>query len=283
MPRSLPLAPRNVFFCSVEKGESWAQVAGARIDAVIVDLEDEVVPDNKAAARDMVAGRIAALDPGIAVFVRSNSVRSPWFGADVPVIAALPRLDAIVVPKVECADDLLIAEAAIEAVTERPVPLIAVLESPPAFLHLDAIAAATPRLAGFTMGPFDLSRALGCARDDDAPPVVTARAMALMAARTHGLVVIDGPVARPLQGEERTAAFRRARAMGFDAKIVTTFDDADQVRAIFTPTEDETALARAIVAAFDGTADDLATLPGGATVDRRNLALARRILTKAAR
>lgn len=277
------IAPRNVFFCSVEKDESWTQVAAARIDAVIIDLEDEVVPANKDAARHRVAGRIAALDPGIAVFVRSNSVRSPWFAADVPVIAALPRLDAIVVPKVEGAEDLLLAEAAIAAVTDRPVPLIAVLESPPAFIHLKNIAAATPRLAGFTMGPFDLSRALGCARDDDAPPVVTARAMALMAARTHGLIAIDGPVARPLQGEERTAAFRRARAMGFDAKIVTGFDDADQVRAIFTPTDDETALARAIVAAFDGTADDLATLPGGATVDRRNLALALRLLAKAGR
>lgn len=277
------IAPRNVFFCSVEKDETWTQVEGTRVDAVIIDLEDEVVPANKAAARHMVAGRIAALDPQIAVFVRGNSVRSPWFAADVPVIAALPRLDAIVVPKVESAEDLLIAEAAIKAVTDQPIPLIAVLESPPAFLHLEGIAAATPRLAGFTMGPFDLSRALGCLRDDDAPPVVTARAMALMAARSHGLIVIDGPVARPLQGEERTAAFRRARAMGFDAKIVTSFDDADQVRAIFTPTDDEIALARAIVAAFDGTADDLATLPGGATVDRRNLVLALRLLAKAGR
>lgn len=278
------VAPRNVFFCSVEKDETWAQVAAARVDAVIIDLEDEVVPARKESARHQVAGRIAALDPGIDIFVRSNSVRSSWFADDVPVIAALSRLDAIVVPKVECAEDLLIAEAAIKAVTDRPIPLVAVLESPPAFVHLEHIVNATPRLAGFTMGPFDLSRALGCQRDDDAPPVVTARAMALMAARAHGLFVVDGPVARTLQGEARTDAFRRARAMGFDAKIVTGLDDADQVRAIFTPTEDEIALAGAIVAAFAGdTADDLATLPGGATVDRRNLVLALRLLAKAGR
>ncbi|MCF4166607.1 aldolase/citrate lyase family protein [Zavarzinia compransoris] len=280
---SARIAPRNVLFASVENESLLARVGADVVDAVILDLEDEVVPANKDAARALLAPRIAALPSRITVFIRTNSVRAPWFADDMRVITGLPRVDAVVVPKVESGAELETAHAAARA-ANRSLPLVAVLESPPAFTDLAGITGAAVPLAGFTMGPFDLSRALGCRRDDDAPPVVHARAMALMAARSHGLFAVDGPVARDLIGDARQDAFRRARAMGFDAKIVTSLEDAAAVRDIFTPTEDEIALARAIVAAFDGRPqEELAFLPGGATVDRRNLILSMRLLAKAGR
>lgn len=276
-----PFAPRNVFFCSAEKTATWDSLGVGRVDAVIIDLEDDVLPANKDSARALVPAVIDRLDPGIDIFVRSNSPRSAWFAADIAALAPLARIAALVIPKVESPGDLRTAQSLVEAATGRPLPLLAVLESPPAFIDLERIAAAPVPLAGFTMGPFDLSRALGCARDDDAPPVALARTQALMAARTFGHIAIDGPVARDLQGEARQAAFRRARAMGFDAKIVTNLDDADAVRAIFTPTAEELALAGDIAAAFAARPGaELAFLANGATVDQRNLILSNRLLAK---
>lgn len=283
VPKPL-FACRVVFFCSAEKPDRIVEAAAAGVDMIIVDLEDEVLPAAKAAARASLAGLLEQCAPGAALFVRVNSPKSRHIAEDLDAVAGLARLTGVVVPKVETRRDLEAAAARLAAAGGGHLPLVAVLESPPAFLALGDIIAAEAPLAGFTMGPFDLSRALGASRRDDEDPVRAARTWALMAGRTRGIAVIDGPADARLTIAEKQIAFARARAMGFDGKIVTRLPEAAVVARLFTPSEEEKALAERIVAAF--AADpraELAVLETGASVDRGNLAWAERCLIAAAR
>jgi citrate lyase subunit beta/citryl-CoA lyase len=277
-------ACRVVFFCSAEKPEAIVEAATAGVDMIIVDLEDEVLPAAKAAARASLAGLLERCPPGAALFVRVNSPKSRHIGADLEAVAGLGRLTGVVVPKVETRRDLEAAGARLAAAGGGHLPLVAVLESPPAFLALGDIVEAEAPLAGFTMGPFDLTRALGASRRDDRDPVRAARTWALMAGRARGIAVIDGPADARLSAAEKQVAFAEARAMGFDGKIVTKLPEAAVVARLFTPSQDETALAERIVAAFAADPQaELAVLETGASVDLGNLAWAERCLRAAAR
>ncbi|MCE1237872.1 MAG: aldolase/citrate lyase family protein [Hyphomicrobiales bacterium] len=283
VPRPL-FSCRAVFFCSAEKPDPIVEAAAAGVDMIIVDLEDEVPPANKATARASLAGLLDRCPQGSALFVRVNSPKSRHVAEDLAAVAGLERLAGVVVPKVEARRDLEFAAERLAAAGGGHLPLVAVLESPAAFLALRDIVEADAPLAGFTMGPFDLTRALGSARRDDQDPVRAARAWALMAGRARGIAVVDGPADARLSTVEKQAAFANARAMGFDGKIVTRLAEASVVARLFTPSDEETRLAEQIVAAFaSDPRAELAVLETGASVDAGNLAWAERRLLAAAR
>lgn len=277
-------ACRAVFFCSAEKPDQIVEAAAAGVDMIIVDLEDEVLPAAKAAARASLAALLERCAPGSALFVRVNSPKSRHVAEDLAAVAGLERLTGVVVPKVEAPKDLEEAAKRLAHAGGGHLPLVAVLESPAAFLSLRDIVQADAPLAGFTMGPFDLGRALGAARRDDLDPVLAARTWALMAGRARGIAVVDGPADGRLTMAEKQTAFAAARAMGFDGKIVTRLAEADVVARLFTPSDEERALAERIVAAFaSDPGAELAVLETGASVDAVNLAWAERRLLAAAR
>lgn len=277
IPPSFPC--RNIFFCPATDEARLREAVLRQIDVVIVDLEDEIKAGDKAHARDVMLRTFADLRTDKKIFVRTNGVGTEWIVSDLKAVAGMGRVDGVVIPKVESKSDLITASVLLEEANLAPLPLVAVIESPIAILAISEIADAPVNLVAFTMGPFDLTRAIGGRRDDDAAPVLIARTMALMAARVRGIAALDGPVARMLGPEEKRAAFKRSRDMGFDGKIFTQFEDGDEIRSIFAPLRDQAALAQEIVDAFAGQNEPFtATLAGGATVDRRNLAWAERIL-----
>lgn len=279
-----PFACRVAFFCSAEKPERIVEAAAAGVDMIIVDLEDEVLPASKAAARASLPDLLGRCPAGSAVFVRVNSPKSRHVAEDLVAVVGLARLTGVVVPKVEARGDLERVAGGLAAAGGGHLPLVAVLESPAAFLSLRDIVEADVPLAGFTMGPFDLTRALGATRRDDRDPVLAARTWALMAGRARGIAVIDGPADARLSAAEKQAAFATARAMGFDGKIVTRLPEAGIVARLFTPSEAEKELAERIVAAFAAEPGaELAVLETGASVDAANLAWAERCLIAAAR
>ena len=275
-----PVFPcRNIFFCAATDEMRLRQAVSRDIDILIVDLEDEIRAGDKASAREAMLRTFADLRTDKKIFVRTNGVGTEWIVSDLKAIAKMGQIDGVVIPKVESRSDLMTASVLLEEADLSRLPLIAVIESPVAILAISEIADAPVNLVAFTMGPFDMSRAIGCRRDDDAGPVLIARAMALMAARVRGIAALDGPAAGTLAAEEKRAAFKRSREMGFDGKIFTKFEDGDEIRSIFTPHRDQLALAQEIVDAFAGQSEPFTvTLAGGATVDRRNLVWAERVL-----
>jgi citrate lyase subunit beta/citryl-CoA lyase len=221
-------------------------------DEIVLDLEDAVVPDAKATAR---AAAVAALSTwsGAAVAVRVNAPRTPWCHGDIVAAAGCAALTSIVVPKVESAGDLAFVErlldgAEAEVGRRAPVRVQALIETAAAVGRLAEIAAAGGRLDALILGYADLGASLGGERQlDDWRAIQDA---VLVAARANGLTAIDGPFLGTGVDDAFAAATARARDLAFDGKWAIHPSQIEALNAAFTPTAEQVAHARAVIAAL---------------------------------
>jgi citrate lyase subunit beta/citryl-CoA lyase len=244
-----------------------AKAATLDADLVLLDLEDATAPSEKPAARAVVVESLKTLDFGRrAVAVRVNGADTPWCYRDVVDVVepAGDRIDTLILPKVESAADVAFLDrllSQIELAQGWPVGRIGVevlIESAPGLQRVNEIAAASPRLEALIFGPGDLSASLGLGQltigtpDTDYPGDVWHYALVrlLVAARTNGLLAIDGPYAAfaDLAGLERSA--RRTATLGFDGKWVIHPTQIDIVNRAFSPDPAVFARAEGILAAY---------------------------------
>ena len=264
-----------------------AKAQGLPADEIVVDLEDAVAAGDKDAARERVVAALASWT-GRAVSVRVNAPRSPWCHRDIAALAALPdRPAAIVVPKVEGAGDLAFVERLLDGVEAaagrtRPLRVQALIETAAGLAAAREIAAASERLDALILGYADLAASLGRsaagARDLDAWR--PAQELLLLAARAHGLQAIDGPHLGIAVDDAFTAAVARARDLGFDGKWAIHPSQVEALTTAFTPTEEELAGARDVIAALDA-ADRGAVALDGQMLDEAVRAAALRTLARA--
>lgn len=239
-----------------------------RPDAVILDLEDAVAPENKPAARAALAGAQAQVKAaGLACLVRVNApLRSL-----VEDLAALDRgaLDGLILPKVQ---DLRPLENAAE-LAGPGVPLIALIESPAALPALPAIAA-HPAVAGLMLGSEDFSALLGV--DPNGGGLTHPATLIALAAAAAGRLAIGFPGSIGNFGELELYARHLAhgRALGFRAAAAIHPAQLPAIRATFAPSEAERAWAVAVLAG----ADQGVRAVEGQMVDAPVLARARAIL-----
>lgn len=229
-------------------------------DEIVIDLEDAVAVSAKDEARATV---IAALSEsqweGARCSVRVNAPRTPWCHADVIALASLAAGPAsIVVPKVESAGDLAFVERLLDGVeaaagAARPMRVQALIETAAGVSRVQEIAGCSSRLDALILGYADLSASIGRAAGAGAPldSWLAIQDQVLLAARTHGLVAIDGPYLGIAVDDGFTAAAERARDMGFDGKWAIHPAQVAALNAIFTPSDDELAHARAVIAALE--------------------------------
>jgi citrate lyase subunit beta / citryl-CoA lyase len=260
-PDSPTPAPRRS--CLSVPGSSAAMLAKAATrgaDEIVVDLEDAVTISAKDEARETVVAALA--EPqwrDVRVSVRVNAPRTPWCHLDIMALATLPDTpETIVVPKVEDADDMAFVERLLdgaEAAGGRtaPIGVQALIENAAGVANVTAIAASSSRLVGIILGYADLAASLGRAGGAGAE-LDSWRAIqdaVLVAARAHDLAAIDGPYLGVKVDEGFQAAAERARDMGFDGKWAIHPAQVTVLNELFTPTDDEIAQARAVIAALD--------------------------------
>jgi citrate lyase subunit beta/citryl-CoA lyase len=263
-------------------------------DALILDLEDAVTPENKASARNVVAGWLADVDFGRQErVVRMNPLDSPWGREDLEATMVRPP-DAYLVPKVRSRQDVLAIDrilADLEARHGHPAGSVALVvlgtETPEGLLAIRELCA-TPRVDALSWGAEDLSAALGARRNrDDRGEFLEvfryARIMTLLAAAAARVQPLDTVFVdiRDLDGLRRES--REAAQMGFTGKISIHPDQVPVVNEAFTPTEGEIAESRELVAAFDENrkAGRMTFAFRGQMVDVPHLERARRILALA--
>jgi len=222
-------------------------------DAVALDLEDAVAPEFKPEARIALVEELTAGGFGHRrMIARINPLASAWGHDDLAALAAAP-LDAILAPKVDGPTDVMALSNAMDATGFAPhVALWVMIETPRAVLKLDAIGASSvlSRLAGFVLGLNDLAKDTGMAQLPGRAGFVPVMVQALMAARAHGLVLLDG-VCNAIDDPARLEAeCLQARQLGFDGKTLIHPSQIECANQVFAPTAGEIAEARAIVAAF---------------------------------
>ncbi len=254
-------------------------------DMLILDLEDAVAPEAKETARDALRDLLAEGGyGGREILVRINGLETEWGAADLTAMADAGA-DAILLPKVESAETVRAAEAALDAAgAPAGLALWCMIETPLGVLRAQEIAAAAPRLAGLVMGTSDLAKDLNCRHTPDRAPLLTSLSLTLLAARAHGLAILDGVHLDLADDTGFEAACRQGRALGFDGKTLIHPKTIAAANAAFGPSDADLETARRTVAAFEQAAaqGQGVALLDGKLVEALHAEEARRLLDLAA-
>jgi citrate lyase subunit beta / citryl-CoA lyase len=236
-------------------------------DALVFDLEDSVAPDAKVQARERVHTVSASGAYGERTLaIRINGIGSEWHQADLVAVAAAAP-DAIVVPKVGSAEDVLEVKNALErAGAPERTRIWAMLETPGAILNAAAIAASSPRLSVLVMGTNDLLNDLRAEAVPGRRPLLTSLSLCVLAARAAGKEILDAVFndVRDLDGFQ--AECRDGRELGFGGKSLIHPRQIDICNAVFSPSAEEIDHARRVIDAFE---QATVTGAGVATLDGR--------------
>jgi malyl-CoA/(S)-citramalyl-CoA lyase len=166
--REIPVLPSRMihfFDPSNEKMAAKAPDIAKKVDVLLGNLEDAIPTERKEAAREGFIGIAKANDFGdTQLWTRVNSLDSPWMLDDLTRIVTEVghKMDVIMVPKVEGAEDIhyvdrLLAQLEARAGLEKPLLVHAILETARGMANVEAIAGASPRMQGMSLGPADLA------------------------------------------------------------------------------------------------------------------------------
>lgn len=231
-----PRPRRSVLYMPGSNARALEKARGLACDGVIMDLEDAVAPEMKAEARSKIAAALAEGGyGGRELVIRTNGLDTPHGHTDL-VFAATAGAHAVLLSKVESADTVRQAARILEA-NGAPADLAiwCMIESPMAVLEIRSIAASHPRLGCLVMGTSDLAKDLHCLHTPDRLPMITALGLCLLAARAHGLAILDG-VHLDLNDEEGfAAACRQGVEWGFDGRTLVHPKTIDAANAAFAP------------------------------------------------
>ena len=252
-----PIRPRrSVLYMPGANDRALEKARSLPADALILDLEDSVAPDYKVEARNKVVASVKEGGYGRReIVIRPNALETAWGTADI-LAAASAAPDAILVPKVQHAGDIISAAKILKSVNApEKTKLWAMMETPHAILHAADIAAvgADPenRLVCLVMGTNDLLKESRARAVHDRFAVVPWLALAVVAARGYGLDIIDG-VYNDFKDE---AGFRneceQGRTLGMDGKTLIHPSQVGPCNEIFSPSEEEVAWSKKIIRAFE--------------------------------
>jgi len=268
---------RSVLYIPGSKARALEKARGLATDAIIFDLEDAVAPDEKAAARALLAETLTPGAYGVrAVLLRVNGLDTEWGAGDLEAAGGM-ALDAVLLSKVNGPADVDAAAAKAAGVT-----FWAMIETAEGVLNALAIAK-HPKMAGFVMGTNDLMKEIGAAPKPGRGPMQAALQMALLAARAAGIVCIDGVYNAFRDDEGLRAECEEGRDLGMDGKSLIHPAQVDIANAVFSPSEAEVEGAERIIAAHEAA---LAEGQGVAVLDGRivenlHVETAHRVLAKA--
>lgn len=268
---------RSVLYLPASNPRAIEKARDLNADAVILDLEDAVAPDAKAGARQAAVEALSTGGFNARVGVRMNGLDTPW-GADDLTALCVHKPDFVVAPKIESPE----AVRAVAARLPDGVDLWIMVETPLSVLRLDQIAGAGAPLAALMLGINDFGERMNLVLGPDREPLKPWLAAVVAAARGHGLLAIDGVVNATDDADRLQTECRQGRAFGFDGKSLIHPAQIDAANAAFSPSPEEVAKAREVVAAF-ATADAQgkgAIRVGYRMVERLHLDAAHRLLAR---
>lgn len=288
-PVVTPLRSLLIFPANVQRFIDKAPGAGA--DAVCLDLEDSVPPEEKAAARGQAAAAIASLQrTGFALLVRANGLATGLLEDDL--LCVVQRgLDGVIVSKIESpagvvrADHYLTLLERERGMEPGSVAVIALIETAAGVARCSDIGAASPRLAGIIFGAEDFATDMGIQRTAGGKEVLWARTQVAISCRAAGILAIDTPTT---QYDDPTALERDmllGRSLGYHGKLCIHPAQVAVANRVFSPSAEELAAARRLVEAFEreGIAQGRASIAlGGKMVDTPMYLRAKRLLAWAA-
>ena len=274
---------RSVLYMPGANTRALEKAKSLPADSLILDLEDAVAPDAKAAARENI---LAALGSGFGyreAVVRINGLNTPW-GIDDLKAFAHSNADAIVLPKVESAEQIqTLAEHLKKMNAPETMTIWAMIETPLAILRLQEIANAHPLLETLVLGTSDLVKDLHARHTPNRVETQTALSLSVLAARAYGLCVLDG-VHLFLDDEAGLKqSCIQGRDMGFDGKTLIHPNQIAFANEMFGPSSAEISEAQERIAAYEAAIQSGAGIAvlNGKLIEELHIQDAKRILTLA--
>jgi citrate lyase beta subunit len=279
-----PRPRRNFLFVPGSRPDRFAKALAHRPDMVTVDLEDAVIPAHKDRARALAMPLFDVPDgpgDGIERLVRINSLRTAFGLKDLLALIEHPTPpDGVMLPKVESADEVRIADALLQRAA-RPIGLHIIIESNAGLGQAADIAGACPAVESLLFGAVDMAAELGAAMDFTS--MLYARSRVVHAAASHGLDAIDVPYLDLEDEAGLREECRLVQALGFTGKAMIHPKQLAVVNSVFTPDAEKIAHARRVIEAFEQSPDGLVVIDGKLVeipvvrIAERTLAVARAV------
>ncbi|MHB8646266.1 MAG: HpcH/HpaI aldolase/citrate lyase family protein [Thermomicrobiales bacterium] len=292
---------RSVLLVPASNPRMIEKAAASTADAVCIDLEDAVAPSEKEASRAHVIHALTHLDFGDSLrMYRMNALDTPYAYRDLieVVEAAGDRLDCVVVPKVERAEDVYVVETLLRQIAmakgfANTIGIEVQIETALGCVNANAIAACSAQVEAILYGPGDYAASLQMPMDsigalDSSDALYPGhRWHAIMqtvvvAARAYGKRCIDGPYApfRDMEGFEKVCEI--ARVMGFDGKWAIHPSQIETLNRVFSLPEPQVTWAQRVLDAYEDAmrAGKGAITVDGKMVDAASLRVARAIVRK---
>ena len=269
---------RSLLFVPGDNPSKLAKSRSAAADALVLDWEDAVLPQDKPKARalatEFLRSRAGLATP---ILVRVNPVASTCFEEDAVAFAGCVP-DGIVLSKCRSADNVRRLEQILgergPAATCLVFPMV---ESAEGLLNAHAIAKSSTRVAALLFGAEDFSADVGIRPTEGEWELLYARSALVTAARAAGLDSIDSPYLEFRNTEEVRASAQRARNLGFTGKLAIHPAQVQVLNEVFSPSESEIEEARRILSAYSSSATGV-TVVAGRMVDEAVARKARQTL-----
>ncbi len=291
MPQSNPAKMRSWLFAPGDSEKKMAKAADGQADIVLLDLEDSVMPESKPAAREMVHNFLASRDDRHRLWVRVNPLSSGDIEADLDAIMPaapgglfLPKAEGR--PDMDALDAMLTTREKLHGIESGATKVAALVTETPRSMFTTGDYEGAPRLVAMSWGAEDLSSALGARvqfNDNGGymPTFELARSLCLLGAVAAGVAPVETIQAdfRDLEGLKDRALL--VRSQGYRGMLAIHPAQVPIINEAFTPTAQEIAHARAIIAAFDANPGAGTVGLDGAMLDRPHLALAKAMIDSA--
>lgn len=269
------LVARSLLFVPATRPDMVAKVGRSRPDVVVLDLEDAVAPGQKDSARATAAETLAAERPGAGtVLLRINAPGTPWYDDDVRTVVDLlygGHVDGAVLPMYEAPDQL----RGLRTEIGDGARVVVGLESVRGVADARALLAEGPD--GVYFGAEDFAASIGGRRTAGGTEVLFARSRVALFAALHGVVSLDQVVTAVRDADAFRTEAAQALDLGFRGKVCLHPIQVEVAHEVFTPTPDEVAHAREILAAGERGVG----LVDGQMVDAVHLTMARTVLARA--
>ncbi|MDG2416501.1 MAG: aldolase/citrate lyase family protein [Pelagibacterales bacterium] len=239
---------RSILYVPGSNEKALKKSSTLDVDALIYDLEDSVAPNAKEGARDSI---IKIINSGVnkdkEQVVRINSLDTDIGRDDLKILDhCIP--DAILIPKVNSADDVIECE---KLINNEDIKIWVMMETALSIVNAYEIAKVSKALKCFVMGTNDLSTELGIEEDLKRTALKTSFEKCMMASKAYKISILDGVFndIKDSEGFEQECVY--SHGLGFDGKTLIHPSQINICNKIFTPTPDQLEKARSIVSAFE--------------------------------
>ncbi|MGI9293969.1 MAG: HpcH/HpaI aldolase/citrate lyase family protein [Pseudomonadales bacterium] len=269
---------RSVLYMPGSNQRALTKARELPADALIFDLEDAVAPAAKETARQQVCAALQGDYGSREVAVRINPLDNDWGKADAIALATL-RPHAVVLPKVESAEQIDALAQLLQQRGAEDCELWAMIETPLGVLNVTAIAACS-RLTVLIMGTSDLANEMRLPSDPERLGFIPLLSQCVLAARAHGCDVLDGVHLDISDAEGLRADCEQGKALGFDGKTLIHPNQLAIANEVFAPARVDVGHAHKVIAAWKRAQQESkgVAVVDGKLVENLHVAQAQRVL-----